>query len=162
MDDAGDRSYVRTPTLADVARICRSLNESRARYLVIGGFALLLHGGGRTTMDIDLLVDPSPGNVDRLKAALAVLSDNAAAEIASTDVAEYSVVRVADEVMVDLIAQACGVTYAEASADAESVEVEGVPVPVVSKRTLVRTKQTVRPKDHLDCNLLEALMSEES
>jgi len=38
-----------------------------ARYLLIGGFALILHGGERTTKDIDLLVDPAPDNVARLK-----------------------------------------------------------------------------------------------
>jgi hypothetical protein len=162
MADQDDGSYVRAPTLDDVARVCRSLNANQARYLLIGGFALILHGGGRTTRDIDLLVDPSPENVARLKRALAVLPDNAAAEIADTDIAEYSVVRVADEVMVDLIARACGVSYETAAEDAETVEVAGVAVPVVSKRTLVRTKETIRPQDHLDRAMLAELLADES
>jgi hypothetical protein len=55
MDDADDGTHVRAPTLEDVVRICRSLNENAARYVLIGGFAVIAHGGGRTTRDIDLM-----------------------------------------------------------------------------------------------------------
>lgn len=53
MDDQDDGTHVRPPTLDDVARIARALNAEGARYLLIGGFALIAHGGGRTR-DIDL------------------------------------------------------------------------------------------------------------
>jgi len=56
MDDADDGQHVRAPTLEDLVRICRALNESSAQYLLIGGFAVIAHGGGRTTKDIDFLV----------------------------------------------------------------------------------------------------------
>lgn len=48
----------------------------------------------------------------RVKHALAVLADNAAAEIADEDVREYVVVCVADEVVVDLMGRACGISSA--------------------------------------------------
>ncbi|MGH9367518.1 MAG: hypothetical protein ACRD3M_07575 [Thermoanaerobaculia bacterium] len=51
----------------------------------------------RPTKDIDLLIDDSPENVAKVKKALGILADNAAAEMADNDVREYSVVRVADE-----------------------------------------------------------------
>src|SRR6185436_568499 len=127
----------------------------------IGGFAVITHGGGRTTKDIDFLVDASPANVARLKDALSVLPDNAAAEIAETDIETYSVVRVADEVLVDLLGRACGITYQDATADAKVIEVEGVPIPVASKQTLIRTKETVRPSDQIDREFLAALIREE-
>lgn len=86
MDDADDDQHVRAPTLDDLAGICRALNENSARYILIGGFAVIAHGGGRTTKDIDFLVDASPENVTRLKAALRVLPDNAAEEIDEHDI----------------------------------------------------------------------------
>ena len=46
MDDADDGTYSRPPTIEDVARICRALNEARARYVLIGGFAVIIHGSG--------------------------------------------------------------------------------------------------------------------
>jgi len=156
MDDSDDGVYSRAPTIEDVVRISRALSEAEARYVLIGGFAVIIHGNGRTTKDIDLLVDPSPENMARVKRALSVLSDNAVAEIDDGDVAKYQVVRVADEVVVDLLARACDVTYEDAAADAEEVIVGEAQIPVASKRTLIRTKQTIRPSDHDDCRYLES------
>ena len=59
--DAGDGGdYVRVPEAADLARICHALNQAGARYVLIGGFAVIAHGLGRPTKDIDLLVEDSP------------------------------------------------------------------------------------------------------
>lgn len=160
MDDQGDRPNARTPQLDDLARICRSLNERGARYILIGGFAVVAHGLVRTTKDIDLLVDDSPENVSRLKEALGILADNAAAEISDEDIRNYEVVRVADEIVVDLIGRACGLTYADAAADAESLEIEGVAIPVASIPTLIRTKKTPRPGDAADREYLEKVLRE--
>jgi hypothetical protein len=80
VDDAGGVPEVRPPTIDDIRRICRALDDAGA-YVLIDGFAVILHGGLRTTKDIDLLVDPDPANVDRLKRALSILEDDAAREI---------------------------------------------------------------------------------
>ncbi len=155
MDDSDDGAYSRPPTLEDVARIGRALNEAEARYVLIGGFAVIVHGSGRTTKDIDFLIDPSPDNVARIKSALRVLPDNAAAEIEEGDVEKYQVVRVADEVVVDLLASACGVSYDDAVAEAKPRDIGGEEILVASMQTLIRTKQTIRPADHMDCEYLE-------
>lgn len=104
-----DRPQPRPPEVADLVAICRALNAASARYAVIGGFAVNLHGYVRGTMDIDLLIDPSPENVRKVKAALSVLPDHAASEVADDDVLKHTVVRVADEIVVDLMAKACGI-----------------------------------------------------
>lgn len=96
-----------------------------------------------------------------MKRALGVLEDNAASEIDDEDVRRYTVVRVADEVLVDLMGRACGLTLAEAAEDAETVEIEGVAIRVASKRTLIRTKNTVRPSDQGDVAYLRALIEAE-
>jgi hypothetical protein len=70
LDDGDDGEYVRLPEIEDVVRICRALNEAGARYLLIGGFAVIAHGLGRTTKDIDFLVDDAPDNVARVKVGL--------------------------------------------------------------------------------------------
>ena len=111
MADQADVPEVRPPTIEDVRSICSALDRAGARYVLIGGFAVILHGGERTTKDIDLLVDPAPENVARLKDALSILADNAARDIEPEDFSLYQVVRVADEVMVDLLSAACGVTW---------------------------------------------------
>lgn len=160
-DREDDDEYVRLPQLEDLVRLCRALNAAGARYLLIGGFAVVAHGLGRTTKDIDFLVDDAPENVARVKLGLSVLADQAAREIEDGDVRRYTVVRVADEILVDLLGRACGLSYAEAALDAETFEIDGVPIPVASKRTLIRTKDTVRPSDHADRQFLEALLRSE-
>jgi hypothetical protein len=156
MDDEPDRAVSRAPELEDLVALCRALNREDVRYLLIGGFAVILHGFVRTTKDVDLLVDPSDTNVAALKRALAFLPDNAAAEIGTADVRQYTVVRVADEIVVDLMASACGVTYEEAmQQDVEHRDIEGVRVPLAGKRLLIRLKNTVRPSDHMDVGFLK-------
>ena len=157
MDEDPDVPAVRPPTIDDIRRICRALDEAGAHYVLIGGFAVILHGGSRTTKDIDLLVDPEPANVERLKRALSVLEDAAALEIEEGDLQKYTVVRVADEVLVDLLAAACGVTWSEARASALRMDLEGTPVIVADVETLIRTKMTVRPSDAADRAWLESL-----
>jgi hypothetical protein len=160
VDDANDAAYSRAPEPEDVVRICRALNDANARYVLIGGYAVLAHGAARFTKDIDLLVDDSPENVRRLKGGLAVLADNAAAQIDETDVREYVVVRVADEVLVDLMGRACGLSYDDVVPDAERLDLGGVVVPVASPAALIRTKQTPRPQDAQDRAFLEQVLRE--
>ena len=159
-DEDDDRSSARAPEPADVIRICRALNESGARYLLIGGFAVIAHGAGRFTKDIDLLVDDAPDNVALVKRALSVLADNAAADVADDDVQRHVVVRVADEVVVDLMGHACGLSYADAARDADTLERDGVRIPVASPATLIRTKDTHRPQDAIDRAFLEGVLRE--
>ncbi len=150
----------RPPTLTDLLLLCRSLNAQGARYLVIGGFAVNQQGFTRATMDIDLLVDGARENQVKVKKSLEVLPDKAVRELGDSDLQDYVVVRVADEVVVDLMTTACGITYAEAAQDAEIVTIDDVPIPFASAKTLLRTKQTYRDKDEIDRLFLQRLLAE--
>ena len=158
MDDPDDAAYARAPEPEDLIRICRALNAAGAHYVLIGGFAVVAHGAGRFTKDIDLLVDDAPENVARVKQGLSVLADNAAADVADSDVREHTVVRVVDEVIVDLMGRACGLAYADVAADMEWHDLAGVRVPVASPSALVRTKDTFRPQDAIDRLFLQQLL----
>ncbi len=149
----------RDPESGDLLRICASLNRAGARYIVIGGMAMVLHGFNRGTEGIDLLVDRTVDNVKRLREALSILPDNAVREVRDTDIEEYGVVRVADEVVVDLMGSACGIDFQEASDDIDWHEIEGVRIPFASPELLLKTKQTVREKDEIDRLYLKRLLS---
>lgn len=161
MDDPTDRGYSRAPEVEDLISLCRKLNENKVAYVLIGGFAVILHGSVRTTKDIDLLVDPSVGNIQSLKKVLSTLPDNAVAEILDSDVEKYEVVRVADEIVVDLMAKACGINYEEAKAGIQIVDVEGVKIPIASKELLIRMKDTIRYSDKIDVEFLKWRIVEE-
>jgi hypothetical protein len=150
----------RPPTVADLLLLCRSLNSNGARYLVVGGFAVNQHGFSRTTMGIDFLVDGSLENQVRLKKSLEVLPDKAVRELGDDDLRNYLVVRVADEVVVDLMMSACGITYEQAAPEMQTFVIDGVPIPFASARLLLRTKQTYREKDAEDRMFLERKLAE--
>jgi hypothetical protein len=57
--------------------------------------------------------------------------------------------------------QACGVRYEEAIRDVVTKEIQGVPVPVASLSTLMRTKETLRPSDAADRGFLQELLEKE-
>ncbi len=81
MDDASDRGDPRAPELEDLLNLCAALHREEVRYVLIGGFAVILHGWVRATKDVDLLVDVSVPNIQALKRAMSVLPDNAVALI---------------------------------------------------------------------------------
>ena len=161
MDAPPDGPYSRTPELEDVARLCRRLNEEGARYALIGGFAVILHGYVRGTKDIDLLVEASATNLQALKRALGDLEDKAILEVTDEDLERYKVVRVADEIVVDLMTQACGIDLATATPELELHQILSVTVPVPSKRLLIRMKDTFRPSDAADVRFLRLRIEEE-
>lgn len=54
----------------DFKEFIQSLNDNQVHYLVIGGYAVALHGYPRYTKDIDIWVEMSSDNAVRLLAAL--------------------------------------------------------------------------------------------
>ncbi len=61
-----------TPPLSDddILHVCRLLQQRSAKYVLVGACACGLHGMVRSTQDVDLLVEPSPENLQRVIDAL--------------------------------------------------------------------------------------------
>lgn len=151
----------REPTLEDLVHLCRELNQEGARYIVIGGFAVRAAGYARQTMDIDLLIEATLDNESRVFKALESLPDKAVRELRAGEVAEYTVVRIADEIVVDLMQRAGQIDYAQAVGEVDRRQVEGVEIPFASPRLLWRMKQpTYREKDRIDLLFLKRLFEQ--
>jgi hypothetical protein len=157
-EDADAPLEARPPLLEDLVALCRGLNREGARYVVLGGMAVIQAGFVRATNDVDLLIDTSPENQERVRRALMALPDGAVRDMAPDDLDRYVVVRVADEFVVDLMKSAGGVDYAAAVPLVDVVEIQGVPIPFASPRLLWRTKQTLRDKDKVDLAFLARLL----
>lgn len=54
----------------DFKEFIESLNANRVRYLVVGGYAVALHGYPRYTKDLDIWIESSPENAQALVLAL--------------------------------------------------------------------------------------------
>ena len=135
---------------APLLRVCRLLNDAGARYLICGAQACILHGLVRTTEDVDILVQATEENCRRVIQGLSQLADGAARELTPKDILENVVVKVADEVEVDVTIHAWKVSYDDAISSAREVVINGVKVPFLSIDLLIASKETVREQDAID------------
>lgn len=147
--------YSRPATLEDLKTLILALNEQKADYFLIGGYALFAHGYHRATTDIDVLVPASAEAGQKVREALLVLPDQAAKDIDPAWFTEGENIRVADAIVVDVMLNACGETYETLRKYAEKVEIDGVPVNTINLEGLLLTKQTMRDKDVMDRIVLE-------
>jgi hypothetical protein len=136
----------RLPEKSDLIKICAALNDKDARYIVVGGMAVIHQGFLRATDDIDLLLLKSPENIAKVREALEVLPDKAIRQAADDIFDETDVLRVGDEIVVDLMMSACGIRYEEAESEIEFSVIDHVPIPFASAKLLLRMKQTYREK----------------
>lgn len=142
---------------APLLRVCSLLNQHNARYLGIGARACWLHGYVRATMDVHILVPEDLGNYARIIAALSELEDHAAAELTPQDFVENIVVKIADEVEVDVSTRAWKTSYADAIGTSLKTTIQNVEIPFVDLKTLIASKRTQRGQDQVDVEHLLSL-----
>ncbi len=147
-----------TAPISRVALVCRLLNEEDARYLVVGATAMQLWGTTRATRDIDILIEPTIANADRVLRALSGLPFGVANQLTPTDILSRFVTMIGDTPNVDILTRAWNLQWADAQRDIAVFTVDGVAVPTVSLPNLIASKRTGRLQDLADVQLLEELM----
>lgn len=153
-----EREVTRVPTDADLVSLARELNRLGVAYVVVGGFAINRLGFVRATEDIDLLIARDLANQALVKQALEILPDRAIRELGNDDIAQWVVVRVNDDITVDLMTEACGVSYESALSGIEIEVIDGVPIRFAGAELMLRMKQGVREKDAGDRSFLQQLL----
>lgn len=146
---------------APLLRVCSLLNKHDAQYLIVGARACWLHGYVRATVDVDILIPEDLENHTRVIAALSELEDHAAEELTPQDFVENIVVKVADDVEVDVSTRAWKVSYADAIGTSLKARIEGVPIPYVDLQTLIESKSSEREQDKVDVRRLRSLSRQE-
>jgi len=139
-------------------RICDAFNKYKVKYVVVGGFAVIIHGLPRTTEDIDFFIENSAENVERLKTALkALYNDPSIEEITTDDIEEYAVIRYGtpDDFYIDIIARlGSEVSFNDVWKDVVFFEINNTMIPVCSLEMLIKMKKTVRDRDLRDLKFL--------
>ena len=136
----------------DFRDILSTFNAAGVEYLLVGAYALAAHGVPRATGDIDLWVRPSQQNAERVWRALegfgAPLERLSVGDLATPDV----VVQIGvSPRRVDVLTSIDGVDFDAAWPERVLVPVDGLEVPVISRRHLVANKRaTGRPQDLAD------------
>jgi hypothetical protein len=137
--------------------VCDLLNREGARYVLVGAVAMQLWGTTRATRDIDILIDPTVENAERVLRALRQVGFSLAREWLAEEVARNFVTIIGDSPRVDLFTRAWNLTYAEAAPSARIFEVDGVPIPAASIEHLIVSKRTGRLQDAADIEVLEEI-----
>jgi hypothetical protein len=131
------------------------MNRSRVRYLLVGGYASVIHGVPRTTLDVDVAVDPTPANVRRVVEALRRVGLEPDTEREDEILAQGGVTAT-NERSVDVLTALPVGAFDEFWSGRVVVEYEGVPIPVVSRADQIRLLRAVgRPQDLEDAEVLE-------
>ncbi len=144
-----------------VRDVLAAFERHRVRYVVFGGAALNLLGLARATEDLDVFVEPSAENIERMKAALRdVFEDPDIDQITAEDLlGAYPAIQYAPppgSFHIDILTR-LGEAFEYSDLEAAPVDFDGFPVSVVTPRMLHRMKRdTVRPKDRADAAALRA------
>jgi predicted nucleotidyltransferase len=149
------------------AAILNVLADARVKFVLIGGYAAMLHGSTYLTRDLDICYERTAGNLDRLATALAALHPRlrGAPEGVSL-VLDARALRQGmnftletDAGDLDLLGELTEVgTYSNVIGNADTVELSGRLIHVISLDELIRSKRAAaRPKDLNVLPELEAL-----
>ena len=155
MEEGAPRRGVTPRAIA--ARVCAALNDAGAKYLVIGGVACVLHGYGRATTDVDILIERTPRNAERVLKALSTIGYGFAREWTADEILKRPITVIGDNPAVDIFTVAWKVKYQQAVTRATSVTVDGVKIPLIDIDDLIETKRTGRPLDAADIEALEEI-----
>ncbi|HVW25640.1 MAG TPA: nucleotidyltransferase [Polyangiaceae bacterium] len=136
------------------------LADEGADFLLIGGWALALHGHGRGTDDMDVFVRAEPENAERVFRALVafgapVAAHGVTASLFATPGYGYRVGMRPN--LIELLTTIDGVTFDEAWAEKRSFELDGRRIHYIGRRALLVNKRAAgRAKDLADAEWLEA------
>jgi hypothetical protein len=133
--------------------------EEGVEYVLIGGQAVRLNGFLRATEDVDFLIRATKENGERIKRAMSFLASSKDLEAEWFEQLEGEVenIRVADDLIVDLLFAANGETYESMRPFVREVQIEGITIRVLNIDGLIRTKTDYREKDVLDKQALKRI-----
>ncbi len=137
---------------SDFSEFLKSLNSNRVEYLVIGGYAVAVHGYIRATNDLDVWVGVSPENAIRIERALrqfGFITPDLTPELFLTP---NNMVRMGvPPLRIEILTTISGVDFDSCYAEKEMIQMEEIVVPVISLARLRENKAaSARAKDLAD------------
>jgi hypothetical protein len=141
----------------DYKEMLSLLQENKVDYLLVGAYALALHGFPRATADIDIFVRPDKENASKLFKAL----DDFGAPLEHVSAKDFFKPGIVLQIgvaprRIDIITEIDGLSFNEAAQGKEIIKVENLSIPVISRKNLITNKlATGREKDRLDADQLK-------
>jgi hypothetical protein len=141
-------------------KLLRRFQEEGVEYMLVGGQAVRLNGFVRATEDVDVLLKASRINGEKIIRAMSFLASSADLDPAWFEPhpeGEVENIRVADDLLVDLLFAANGESFESMQPYVRELQVEGVTVLLLNIDGLLKTKTDYREKDVLDKSVLQKL-----
>ena len=141
----------------DFKEFIESLNNNGVRYLVVGGYAVALHGHPRYTKDIDIWVEMIPDNAQRLIEALAQFGFGSLGLQKKDFLEEDQIIQLGyPPARIDLLTTVTGVEFETCYNSRVQVEIDGAMVNFIDLDNLKRSKRASgRLQDLADLENLE-------
>jgi len=144
---------------SDFRDFLSALNQEEVRYILVGGYSVILHGYSRTTGDMDIWVERNVENYKKIKAAFRVfgmpvfdMTEENFLSHPNWDVFTFGIPPVAIDIMVQLK----GLDFKAAYEKVVIFEDDGLAIKTIHKNDLVIAKRASnRPKDQYDLENLE-------
>ncbi|MEP7238096.1 MAG: DUF6036 family nucleotidyltransferase [Ferruginibacter sp.] len=129
-----------------------ALNISGAEYIVVGGYAVILHGYFRTTQDLDIWVNKTPENHLKLSKAFAIfgmpLFDMTMENFMGEEFDVFTMGR--KPLQIDIITKLKGLQFADAFQHALQNGMEGIIVKYLNLTDLIQAKKSSGRHKDLD------------
>lgn len=145
----------------DFKDFIKALNENEVEYILVGGYAVILHGYNRTTGDMDIWVNRTIDNYRRLVSAFRDFG------MPTFDMTEENFLLNEDidvfsfgvpPVSIDLMTKTKGLEFEGCFENAEQVDLEGLTIKVLHLDDLIKAKNASnRPKDQDDIENLSSI-----
>jgi hypothetical protein len=140
----------------DFLDLLGALSDAEVRFLIVGGYAVGVHGHPRATKDLDVWVEASPENAARLMAALRAF----VAPIGGLTEADFATPGTGFMMgrppsRIDILTQIAGLEFGSAWGRRITRMFDGRACPVISIEDLITNKRAAgRPQDLADVDEL--------
>ena len=154
----GEKAFPADLAHPDFPTLCGHLNQRGVHYLVMGGWAAIAHGVPRSTLDVDLFVEPVLPNIEKLVSALSEIGFGIGKELDPEEILSRRIFLFSDQIRVDIFVQPAGLEdFAHCWNRRWEKAFESVSIPFLGVDDLIRSKKTGREQDSSDLEALQEL-----
>jgi hypothetical protein len=141
----------------DFKEFIKSLNDSNVRYMIVGGYAVALHGHPRYTKDLDVWIEMSPENAANLIEALERFGFGSLGLVAEDFLVTDQIVQLGyPPNRIDLLVSLKGIDFENSYATRIEVPIDEILVNFIDLENLKKNKKaTGRLQDLADVESLE-------